>query len=336
MNDRTLVAPAAPPLRAGNLPAWHAWRATAAAAACGVAAYGLFPHDLAFLTHVMSLIVLAVSLDLVVGYCGIATVGHAVLFGAGAYAAGLSCKAGGTDPLLMLAVGAAAGGVAGLASGLLVTRFSHLPQLVLSIALVQLVQALASKASGITGGGDGLSNIEPGRLLGMFEFDLAGRTAYGFALAVALAVLVLAGALVRSPFGLLCRAIRNDPVRVAAMGAAVYPALVKMYLLSGAVAGIGGALSAVTTRVVGLDSLGFERSAQALVMLVFGGSGTLWGAVLGTVVYQALEHAIAVAYPFHWLTLVGVLLIALVLFLPGGLQSLVRRARARRMPREAE
>lgn len=291
----------------------------------GAAAVGffLFPYDLAFLTRVVAMALLVLSLDLVTGYCGIATLGHAALFGAGAYGAGIAAvHAGVGEPLTLLAVGTLAGGAAGLLSGVVVLRAAGLPQLVLSIAVVQLAAALANKASGVTGGSDGLSGISPRALFGRFEFDLYGQTGYVLACALLAVVFGLLRLLVRSPFGLLCRAIREDEVRVRAMGARIRPALVAMYGISGLVAGLGGGLSAITTGVVGLDSLSFERSATALVMLVFGGAGSLSGALIGTGVFQVFEHVVSAANPFHWLTIMGLLLVAVVLFLPGGLQGI--------------
>lgn len=290
----------------------------------GLAALGFFAFadDLAFLTRVIAIALFVLSLDLVVGFCGVATLGHAVLFGAGAYAAGIACVHGLTEPVSLLLVGAVAGALAGALSGAFITRYAGLPQLVLSIALVQLCEALANKLSGITGGSDGLSGVSPSPALGLFPFDLYGRTGYLLGIAVLILVFLLLSRIVRSPFGLLCRGIKEDPVRIQAMGASAYPALVKMYAISGAVAGIGGALAGVTAGVVGLDSVSFTRSAEGLVMLVLGGSGSLYGAVIGTLVFQFVEHVVSAANPFHWMTLVGLMLIAVVLFLPGGLQSL--------------
>jgi branched-chain amino acid transport system permease protein len=303
-----------------------------AAAAFG---YVAFPDDLAFLTRIVAVALFVLSIDLVVGFCGVATLGHAVLFGAGAYAAGIACVHGLTEPVSLLVIGAVAGAIAGVVSGALIVRYSGLPQLVLSIALVQLANALANKASSVTGGSDGLSGIAPAAVLGVFEFDLWGRTAYLFGVAVLVGVFLVLSRIVRSPFGLLCRGIKEDPIRARAMGAEVYPALVRMYAISGAVAGTGGALAAVTAGVVGLDSVSFERSAEALVMLVLGGSGTLYGALIGTVVFQLFEHIVSAANPFHWLTLVGLLLIAVVLFLPDGLQG-IGTALRRLLPRRRD
>jgi branched-chain amino acid transport system permease protein len=287
--------------------------------ALGAAGYFLFPDDLAFLTRLIGITFLVLSLDLVTGYCGVATLGQAALFGIGAYAAGNACIAGLTDPFALLAIGAAGGALAGLLSGALITRFRGLPQLVISIAFSQLVAALANKLSSVTGGSDGLSDIVPAPILRTFAFDMYSRTAFVFSVVILAVVFAFLIRFVRSPFGLLCRGIKDDDLRAQMIGAAVYPRLVAMYGVSGAVAGIGGALTAITTGVVGLDSVGFERSAEALVMLVLGGAGNLWGALTGAVLFQIFEHVVSAANPFHWMTLVGLLLILIVVFAPKGI-----------------
>jgi branched-chain amino acid transport system permease protein len=218
-----------------------------------------------------------------------------------------------------LLIGMLAGSCAGLLSGALITRLRGLPQLVLSIAIGQLVAALANKLARWTGGSDGLSGIEPEPVLGMFAFDLHGRTAYVLSVSVLAVVFTALIRFVRSPFVLLCRGIKDDDLRARMIGAAVYPRLIVMYGVSGAVAGLGGALSAITTGVVGLDSVGFERSAEALVMLALGGTGQLWGALAGAILFQVFEHIVSASNPFHWLTLVGMLLIIIVVFAPSGL-----------------
>jgi branched-chain amino acid transport system permease protein len=287
--------------------------------ALGFFGYFLFPDDLAFLTRLIAIALLVLSLDLVTGYCGVATLGQAALFGVAAYAAGNACIAGITDPVALLLVGIVAGAVTGLLSGALITRFRGLPQLVISIAIGQLVTALSNKLGFLTGGSDGLSGIEPGPVFGRFAFDMYSRTAYGFSIVVLAIVFALLLRFVRSPFSLLCRGIKDDDLRAQMIGAAIYPRLVMMYGVSGAVAGVGGALTAITTGVVGLDSVGFERSAEALVMLVLGGAGNLWGALTGAVLFQIFEHIVSATNPFHWITLVGLLLILIVIFVPRGL-----------------
>jgi branched-chain amino acid transport system permease protein len=285
-----------------------------------VLGYYLFPSNLALLTRIIAIALLVLSLDLVTGYCGVATLGHAALFGAGAYGAGIAAAHFGvTDPFLMLVIGILVGGLAGFISSLVILRAHGLPQLVLSIAIVYLAHEAANKLSGWTGGSDGLAGINPDPLFGIYAFDLWGRTAYLFSAAVLIVIFMLLRQLVRSPFGMLCNAIRQDATRVDAMGGNVQSTLRMMYFLSGMVAGAGGALNAITTQVVGLDSLSFTLSAESLVMLVVGGTGSLTGALIGAVSFMYIEDVIAAANPFHWLIIVGLLLIATVLFAPKGL-----------------
>lgn len=287
----------------------------------GLAGYWLFPDNLAFLTRVISVALLVLSLDLIVGYCGIASLGQGALYGAGAYAAGIACVHGITDPVLLILIGAAAGAVMGLLMGAIMLRAHGLPQLVLSIAIVQLLHEAANKASSITGGSDGLSGMSPAPLFGLFEFDLWGRSAYLFGLGLLLIIFAVLRFVTRSPFGMVCRGLKEDPLRISALGIYAFPVLLKMFVISGAVAGMGGALAAIATQVVGLDSVSFEISANALVMLVLGGIGHLYGALIGTVIFMALEHVVAAINPFHWMTLVGAVLIAIVLFAPRGLSG---------------
>jgi branched-chain amino acid transport system permease protein len=301
----------------------------------GLLGYIVFPDDLAFLTRLISITLLVLSLDLVTGYCGVATLGQAALFGFAAYAAGNACVAGLANPFLLIVVGMLAGTAAGILSGLLVARFRGLQQLVLSIAFGQLVAALANKLTSWTGGSDGLSGIAPAPVFGRYDFDLYGHTAYWLSVGALAIVMAALAAFVRSPFALACQAIRDDDLRAQMIGMAVYPRLVAMYAVSGAVAGVGGALSAITTGVVGLDSVSFERSAEALVMLVLGGAGHLWGALMGAILFQVFEHYVTTSNPYSWLAIVGLLLIAIVIFAPGGLVRGLDLARRRRMRRRA-
>jgi branched-chain amino acid transport system permease protein len=293
----------------------------------GLAAYFAFPDDLGLGGRILAMAFLVLSLDLLVGFCGIVTLGQATLFGAGAYAAGIAATNGVTEPFSLVGIGAIAGAAAGLVSGATLLRAGGLPQLVLSIAVLELLHEAANKFAWLTGGSDGLSGMALDPLLGRFTFDLWGRTAYLFGLALLVATFGVLRIVARSPFGLLCRAIKADPVRVRALGASVIPALLEMFVIAGCVAGIGGALAAITTQVVGLDSLGFERSADALVMLVLGGAGNLYGALVGTVLFMVVQDKVSAASPFHWLALVGALLIAVVLVVPGGLTGTLKRLR---------
>ncbi|NKN38684.1 branched-chain amino acid ABC transporter permease [Agrobacterium sp. a22-2] len=315
MNDSSSSAGAS-----RKTPYWNGLAGVAAIIVVAIIGYVLFPSNLALLTRIIGTALLVLSIDLVTGYCGVATLGHAALFGAGAYGAGIAAAHFGiTEPVTMTLIGAAAGALAGLVSGAIILRAHGLSQLVLSIAVIHLFHEAANKASAWTGGSDGLADIMPDALLGIFEFDLWGRTAYIYGVVLLVVIFVLLRLVVRSPFGMLCRGIKEDPIRVHAMGASVNSTLLKMYVISGMVAGVGGALNAISTQVVGLDSLSFTLSAEALVMLVLGGTGSLFGALIGTVSFMWFEDLVSAANPFHWLTMVGALLIAVVLFAPRGL-----------------
>ena len=256
--------------------------------------YVIFPDNLALFTRMVSIMLLVLSLDLITGYAGIATLGHATLFGVGAYASGIvAVRWGVTDPLAMLVVGAVAGSAAGVLSSLIILRGNGLGQLVLSIAILRLIQEAANKASSLTGGSDGLAGIAPTAVFGLFRFDLYGRTAFVLAVVVLAATFILLRVIVRSPFGMLCRGIREDKIRIRSMGASVFGTLVKAYAIAGMVAGLGGALYTINGRVVGLDSLSFNLSAEALVMLVVGGVGNLSGALVGSFVFVLCEHFVS-------------------------------------------
>lgn len=290
--------------------------------AAGVAVFFLFPYDLGLATRIIVMMVFVLSLDLVLGYAGVATLGHAALFGTGAYAAGLFAVHVSGAALPGLAVGAVAGAAIALVSGLLLMRTQGLTLIMLSIAVAQVLLEIANKARPITGGADGLAGISMQPLFGRFEFDFVGRTGYWYALAVLLLVLLLLKAITASPFGLMLRGVHESPARMRAIGVPVYARLVAVYTLAGAIAGAAGALSAQVTGLVSLDVYGFDLSAEAVVMLVLGGTGRLYGAVVGTAVFMVVQHVAAAVDPFNWLFLIGALVLGVVFFVPQGLLGL--------------
>ncbi|WP_083897069.1 branched-chain amino acid ABC transporter permease [Azospirillum sp. B506] len=310
-----------PPVRRRDL----GWIGIPLVAAAGLAAYWLLPDDLALLTRIAASALFVLSLDLVLGYGGIATLGQAAMFGTGAYAAGIAAVNWNSDPFLMLAVGGLAGGLIALVTGALILHARGLTLLMLTIAVGQIVQEVANKARDWTGGSDGLSGIDPAPVLGLFRFDMFGRTSYLFALAVLVVGLMVARRIVRSPFGLACRGVKEDPLRISALGGSPKSYLVTLYAVAGLFAGVAGALTAVTSGIVGLDSAGFPWSAEALVMLVLGGTGRLYGAVIGTAAFMGIHHILAASDPFHWMGFIGLFLIGIVLFLPGGIASGLER-----------
>jgi branched-chain amino acid transport system permease protein len=274
--------------------------------------------------------IFVMSLDLVVGYGGLATLGHSALFGAGAYAAGILATHVVNDPLVGLVVGAAAGAALASLSGVFLLRYEGLTFLMLTIAVSQIVQNLASKLRKWTGGEDGLSGYAVGKILGFASFDLYGRTAFVYCAVVMLLCLFAMRRLMGSPFGLACVGIHQNRVRMAALGTALRGNLLKLYAWAGVFAGIAGALSAQVNQIVGLDSLSFEMSAEALVMLVLGGAGTLYGAIAGTAVFMSVHHVAATINPYHWLFIIGGMLVFLVLVPREEWGASLRRRLARR------
>lgn len=285
----------------------------------GVLLFYAMPDDLGFATRILIGGLFALSLDLVLGYAGIVTLGHAAVFGVGAYAAGIFAVRVSGEPLLGLVIGGAAGAVVAAASGLLVLRSHGLTSVMITLAIAQLLAEVASKWRSLTGGDDGFSGITTSPLFGRFEFDFLGQTGYFYALTVLVLAFAFLRHLVRSPFGLTCVGIREDRERMASVGCRVNRHLTIVYAIGGALAGVAGALSAQITQVVGLTSLGFAHSAEVLVMLVLGGTGRLWGALVGTFVFMVVHHFAAAADPFRWMFVIGGLLLVVVLFMRGGI-----------------
>ena len=289
----------------------------------GLLLFYVMPEDLGFATRILIGCLFALSLDLVLGYAGIVTLGHAAMFGTGAYAAGIFAVKVSGDPLLGLMVGATAGAMVAAISGLLVLRSHGLTSVMITLAIAQLLAEVASKWRSLTGGDDGLSGIATSPLFGRFEFDFLGQTGYFYALTVLILAFAFLRRLVRSPFGLTTVGIREDRERMSSLGCRVNRHLTIVYAIGGALAGIAGALSAQITQVVGLTSLGFSHSAEVLVMLVLGGTGRLWGAIVGTLAFMVVHHYAAAVDPFRWMFVIGGLLLVVVLFMPGGITGAI-------------
>lgn len=291
--------------------------------------YFVFGDYLPLGTQVMIMIIFALALDLALGYGGIATLGHAAFFGVGAYAAGLYALYLSSEPISGLVVAAAAGGLTGLLAGVLVLRTRGLTLVMLTLAIATLLHALANSLKSVTGGADGLFGYRIAPVFGVFRFDLAGRTAYWYGAGVVAGVYFLSKVLVNSPFGLTVRGIRENPVRMRMLGVPVTQRLVLLYGISGAFAAVAGALSAQVTQLVGLDSLAFTLSGNVLVMLILGGTGSLYGAFLGATVFVVLSDRAAAVSPFNWLFAIGILLILAVRYAPQGLVGVIESCAAR-------
>ncbi|HSI59525.1 MAG TPA: branched-chain amino acid ABC transporter permease [Ideonella sp.] len=290
--------------------------------AAAVATYFFADLYLALAASVLVMIIFALSLDLAQGYAGIETLGHAAFFGSGAYAAALYALHVSAEPLSGLLVGAAAGAAVGAATGLAVLRARGLTQIMLTLVSATLLFELANVAKSVTMGDDGLTGYTMAPLLGLFSFDIFGRTAYVYGALVLLAIYIFLRFVVDSPLGLVARGIRENPVRMRLLGVPVTRRLLLVYSLSAAVAGVAGALSAQINGIVGMDALGFTLSANVLVMLALGGTGRLYGAFAGAIVFMLLADRAAALDPTNWLAALGLLLILVVRFAPDGLAGL--------------
>lgn len=290
-----------------------------------VAAYFVFPTSLALLSQMAITALFALSLDLLLGFAGIVSLGHAAFFGLGAYAAGLLAQQGHGDPLLGLAVAALAAAAVGFVSSFLVLRGTDLTRLMVTLGVAMMLYEAANKLTEITGGVDGLQGIEMRPVLGAFAFDLYGKTAYWYSLAVLFVLFWLARRLRYSPFGLSLRGIKQNVGRMPAIGAPVHGRLVGIYTFAAAYAGVAGALLTQTTQFVSLDVLAFSRSAELLLILVLGGTGSLYGALIGTAVFMTAHHYLADINPQYWQFWLGAALIVIVLFARDGIMGLLCR-----------
>lgn len=267
----------------------------------------------------------ALSLDLILGYAGIVSLGHGAFFGLGAYVAGVLAKYGVGEPLVGLAAASLAAAFLGIMTSFLVLRGADLTKLMVTLGVALLLGEVANQMSWLTGGADGLQGITIGPLLGLFEFDIFGTTAYAYSLAVTFVLFVVARRIVVSPFGLSLRSIRDNPLRARAIGIPVNRRLVAVYTLSAAYAGAAGALLAQTTQFVSLDVLAFHRSADVLLVLVIGGVGYLYGGLIGAVVFKVLQDVLSGLTPQYWQFWIGMVLVVLVLI---GRERLTDKARA--------
>jgi branched-chain amino acid transport system permease protein len=301
---------------------WTEWLPWIAA----LAFFFTLPEYLALGARILIYIVFALSLDLILGYAGIITLGHSAFFGLGAYTAGiLSAKYGVTDPFVGLAAAAAMAALLGIATGAVILRTKALTLLMLTLAITSILFEIANKASWLTGGNDGLSGVTVAPILGLFKFDLFGRTAFIYCLVALFIGWLVVRRMIYSPFGAMLTGLRENTARMHAVGAPVYWRLVLVYTISAAMAGIAGALLTQVNQFVGLNVLGLEPSGDLLVMLILGGVGRLYGAFVGPVVYLTAQDYLAKQYPEYWYFGIGVLLIVVVLFARGGILGIVEK-----------
>jgi branched-chain amino acid transport system permease protein len=280
-----------------------------------LASIWLFPTKHLILTEICIWAMFALSLDLILGYAGIISLGHAAFFGLGAYSAGLIGKYGFIpEPVLALVVSGLIASAVGFATSFLVLRGSDLTRLMVTFGVALVLGEIANKFSDITGGADGLQGVEIRPLLGTFRFDLYGHTGYVYALAVLFLMFVLARRVVRSPFGLSLQAIKGNTLRSSAVGIAVNWRLVAIYTLAAAYAGLAGAMLAQTQSFASLEMFDINRSADVLLILIIGGTGYLYGGLIGALIYRLAQDYLSDLSARYWQYWIGFVLIMMVLF----------------------
>ena len=279
-----------------------------------IVAYFIFSNQMILGGQTLIMILFALSLDLVLGFAGIVTLGHAAFFGVGAYAAALLITdLGWSEPISGLVFGALLAAFAGFLSGWLLLRYRGLALLVLTLSTTIMLQQMGNLFRDFTGGYDGIPGINVAPLFGVFDYDLYGHTNYLYCLTVLLVCLFVVRRIVYSPFGQSLVGIRENTARMHALGSPVHWRLVVVYAISAGLAGIAGALFAQTNTLVTLGVFDFDQSAAVLMMLILGGAGWLYGAFVGAVLYMVLQNELAKLSPEFWQFGIGLLLIVVVL-----------------------
>jgi branched-chain amino acid transport system permease protein len=285
---------------------------------CTLLPFVVTPSYLSLASQIAITALFALSLDLILGYAGIVSLGHAAFFGVGAYTAGLLAKHYWSEPLSGLLIAAIFSGIVGYALSHIVVRFRHLALIMLTMGFGLLLHEAANSASPLTGGADGLQGFRVPAVLG-FKFDMFGRAAYGYSLLVLFLCFLVCRRIIHSPFGLALRGIRENATRMPAIGAPSHAHLRKVYTIAAVIAGIAGALLTHTTSTVSLDVLSFGRSADVLVILILGGAGRLYGGIIGAIIYMVARDQFSGINPQYWYFWIGLLLVVVVMFLPNGI-----------------
>lgn len=287
-----------------------------------LACYALFPDYLGLLRTIFIVAILALSYDLLQGYAGIVSLGHAIFFGLGAYTVAVLGSHGVTEPLVtLLAAVVLAGIVAGILAPIVVVG-NDFNRLLVTLGMGFLFYEAANQAHGLTGGADGLSSFTVGPIAGLFEFDFAGKVAFFYTLAGLVLTYLIVWRITTSPFGLALRGLRENTTRMHAVGARVTRHRAMAYVLSGGLAGMAGAMLGQTSNFASLDMLGFERSADVVMMTAIGGTGSIPGVILGASLFTWLKDALSALSPKYWQLGVGLVLMASVFVLPRGLAGL--------------
>jgi branched-chain amino acid transport system permease protein len=283
-----------------------------------IAWYFLLPTYLPLGTQILCAALFALSLDLILGYGGIVSLGHTTFFGIGAYTAGLLAKHGWGEPITCLLAGGVLAALAGWVCSFVIMRVQGVALLLVTLGINLVLYEAANKAYTITGGADGLQGISFAPLFGRFDYDIYGRVSFVYTLVVVFLLYLAARRIVYSPFGLALKGMRENWKRMPALGAALRRHGALIFILSAAIAGVAGALLAESVQFVALDSLSVQRSVDVLTMLIVGGTGVLYGSFVGATVYMVVRDQLSAFNPAYWYFWIGLILVVVVLFTRNG------------------
>jgi branched-chain amino acid transport system permease protein len=291
--------------------------------------YVLPPYYLSLVVKMVIFALFAMSLDLLIGYGGMASLGHAAYFGIAAYTTGILALRLGWNTWLALPAGVLIAAATAALFGLLALRTRGSYFLMITLALSQVLWGIAFGWRSLTGGDDGLPEVPRPEL--NLPWSFADNTAfYYFVLVIVGAATLLLIRIVNSPFGYALRGIRESETRMLALGYNVWRYKFVAFVLAGTFAGLAGCLYVYFNRFVSPDYVHVVRSAEVLLMVILGGAGTLIGPAIGAAIITVLENLIS-TFTERWLFLIGVIYVLVALFAPSGIMGLARKFRQRRV-----
>ena len=307
-----------------NRPArWRRMVPLAMVVVLAVAPLALGTYAAAVLARILVFALLAASLDLLVGITGLASLGHGAYFGAGAYAAGWVAVHVTPSGPVALAAAVAVSALVALVAGSVAVRARGVFFLMLTLALGEIVEQLAQSWHGVTGGSDGLYGIPAPHLAGAALTDI--RWFSWYVLAVFIAGMAVLRGIVASPLGATLRGIRDNEARMRALGYRTYHYKLAVFVIAGAIAGLAGGLLAAQQRLVTPADLGFATSAPVLLAVIIGGEATPWGPCLGAAVVVVIRDVLGPSLDGHGSLVLGLVFVAMVFLVPGGLARLRRQ-----------
>ena len=294
---------------------------------------GVLANDfvLRFLAEILIFGIAVMALDLLVGFGGLVSLGHAALFGGAAYAAALIAQRLGGDFVVVLLTGIGTGAALAALMGIVVVRTVNVFFLILTLVTAQLVWELVSHAREITGGADGLRGLPALSLnLGVVAWPISGGKALYTAVSViALATFAIARSFIAAPIGRALVGSREQPLRMSALGYSIPQVRFLALLVSGAIAGAAGALYPFVNLYIGPNVVHWSTAAMLLIMLVIGGVGSLWGAFIGAAIYLGIQNYLS-TYTDRWQLIVGLIFVLVVLLVPNGIANAIAAAAGRR------